>query len=201
MSAASPSVLVPVPLFLRTAGIAYLLAGVTLALGFFCRPYSGTFLIHLLTCISLFWAIIAVQTDGRAARSKTMRVGALLFLTGIPGLALTAFLSQALPSPLWQSLWLSYQGLFWLLGAAFVVGSTTYSAGFYHIDATSPWAKRVFIVGLVWGAFGHASVIFFNTPSALILPGFVCLWALGLCWQGIEILTAFRCQWQSSKAA
>jgi hypothetical protein len=184
--------LVTVPLFLRTAGIAYLVAGLTLALGFFCRPYSGAFFMHTLTCLSLVWIVVTVQSYGRASRSKTMRVGALLLLMGMPGLALEAFMVQALPSALWQSLWLAYRGLFWSFLVVFVVGSTTYSAGFYHIDATSPWAKRIFIVGLVWGVFGQLAAVFRGTASAWVFTGFVCWWALGLCWQGVEILTIFR---------
>ena len=163
---------------MRSAGLAYLGAALGLGLGFWLPSNDKAFFVRLLTVFCIICVVMAVQSDGRAARSKTMRVGALLFLTGALGLVVNpSFLEGALR---------------WFFLVCFVVGSTTYSAGFYHIDATSPWAKRIFIVGLVWGVFGTGISFVFLLSQVWILPVFICFWVAGLCWQGIEILTRFR---------
>lgn len=168
----------PTPFFLRSAGLAYFLAGLSLGGGFLVTSDSMAFFVRLLTCLSLIWLVIAVQGYARAARSKTMRVGAFLFLLGSLGLVTDAFFVQGF--------------LTWFFLISFVVGSTTYSAGFYHIDATSPWAKRIFIMGLVWGVFSQLVCLGLTLSPVWVLPVFICFWVLGLCWQGVEILTCFR---------
>lgn len=182
------------PRFLRSAGLAY--GAIALGLG---GGFAGGFVefpfwaasFKALACVALIVAVIAVQSYPRAARSKTMRVGAILWLCGMLGLVVHACMT-ALPGNPFPRPMAAFPLLFWTLTVVFMVGCTTYSAGFYHIDATSPWAKRIFIVSLVWGVFGRLGCHYAETAPYLVNGGFLGFVMLGLLWQGTEIFFRFR---------
>lgn len=192
------------PRFLRSAGLAYgciaLGLGGGFAGGFVNEWVGGSDLLFIsygvagfkaLACVALIVAVIAVQSYPRAARSKTMRVGAILWICGMLGLAVHACMT-ALPGNPFPRPMAAFPLFFWALIVVFMVGCTTYSAGFYHIDATSPWAKRIFIVSLVWGVFGRLGCHYAETAPYLVNGGFLGFVILGLLWQGTEIFFRFR---------
>ncbi|PIQ22978.1 hypothetical protein COW36_01695 [bacterium (Candidatus Blackallbacteria) CG17_big_fil_post_rev_8_21_14_2_50_48_46] len=150
---------------------------------------------HLLLVLLLIVAVIGIQTDPRTGRSKTTRVGAILILVAAAGLALRAFslfllacLPEAHTSPALLS-WLEFRQplLLWPFALAFLLGGGVYSAGFYHIDATSPWAKRVFIVALVWLVLGSAAVTWAGLAQVWVRQGYLAWVSLGYLWMGAEV--------------
>ncbi len=164
-----------------------MVVGISGGMGLFW-PMSGPEapVICLAICLlSLVVAVVALQTDPRAGRSKTMRTGAVLLLLGAMGLALHGLYRYGFAAPpAAEPLWI--RALLWSL----LIGSTVYSAGGYHIDATGVGAKRVFLVGLACGLLGYA------LPHILLQQ---VLWnAFGLCitlgylWFGYDITFRFR---------
>lgn len=164
-----------------------MVVGISGGLGFFWpMPGLKAPVICLSLClVSLVVAVVALQTDTRAGRSKTMRTGAVLILLGAMGLALHGlYLYGFAAPPDAEPLWI--RGLLLSL----LLGSTVYSAGGYHIDATGVGAKRVFLVGMAFGLLGYV------LPYALLQEGGwsllgVCT-SLGYLWFGYDITFRFR---------
>lgn len=156
---------------------------------------------YLLCCLSLMTAVVGLQSDPRAGRSKTMRVGALLTLLGCMGLGIRASdyytLYALTSSPLLlknlihlQPVLQFHGPLLLCLFVSLMLGSTIYSAGFYHIDATGVWSKRLFLLGLSWGLAGH----YLAKPGlqSLVQFGFLSWISLAYVWLGFEICFRFR---------
>lgn len=213
-------------LFARSSGVLFVLAGLTFLLGWLLMPDAGTndaahilqvvsnhrqgvwwsVIIHLFSSLLFVVAVVGLQTESRASKSKTMRVGASLVLMGAMGVCLDAFfhlvayyltapgvVAQAVLEPMRL---LQTQGIAFLvpLLLALVIGGGVYSAGCYHIDATSPWAKRVFILALVWIVFGGIASARLGFNRLVLVQGFLSLVTLGYCWLGYEILLRWRPQ-------
>ena len=213
------------PTFLRSSGLLLILAGLTFWLGYIIMPmYSNGDPVQMLTTIAhqrtrVWWsvmthlisslifviAVIGLQTDRRASRSKTMRVGAILVLIGAMGLSLHAFYhlityfmstsgglsAQNMAEPM-QLLQTRGTLFFKPLLLSLLIGGTVYSAGFYHIDATSPWSKRVFLVGLAWGLIGSGIVSRTGLGQNILTQGFLAWVTLAYCWLGFEVLFRLR---------
>jgi hypothetical protein len=210
--------------FTRSAGLFFMLAGILCWLGWALLPDLGhhdpaqtlalvaahrsqvwwAVVTQLTTSLILGIGVIALQTDQRATRSKTMRVGATLVVVGAMGLCLEAFFHwltfymtapTVVLNPMYELLrLLQTQGkLVWqVLELALLIGGTVYSAGLYHIDATSPWAKRVFLIGLAWGLIGSIVTTRLGIHPQWVIYGFFSWIALGYSWMGFEILFLMR---------
>lgn len=210
--------------FTRSAGLFFILAGLLFWLGWALLPDLGNHdpaqtlalvaghrshvwwavFIHIATSLALGVGVVALQTDRRATRSKTMRVGATLIVVGAMGLCLEAFFHlvtfyMTAPNVALAQMYeplrlLQTQGkIVWqLLELALIIGGTVYSAGLYHIDATSPWAKRVFLVGLAWGLIGSLITSRLGLDPQWMIHGFLSWVALGYSWMGFEVLFLIR---------
>src|SRR5688572_28645161 len=97
--------------FSRASGGLFILAGITFWLGWYLMPDAGTndaahileavasqrnnvwwsALIHILCSLLTVVGVVGLQTERRAAKSKTMRVGAVLVLVGALGVCMDAF--------------------------------------------------------------------------------------------------------------
>ncbi len=208
--------------FRRLCGLLVMLAGLGLGLSGNIFPYfvaiktdlllqtlaerhtqlGWALLCQALTCLCLIIAVIGLQGDPRATRSKTMHVGAILILMGTLGLGMQAWLewviysstffgadnaSFGLVTPLLQKpTRLVIPALLWFL----MIGSTVYSAGFYHIDATGVGSKRLFLLALAWGLLGYYLVP--AHEQTLVYHGFLFWITLAYCWLGFEICFRFR---------
>lgn len=162
-----------------------MVAGMSWGLGLSRTSATASVLCLGICVLSLVVAVVALQTDPRAGRSKTMRTGAVLTLLGCLGLAMHALF-------LWGGVTSSHTEPLLIRGllCSLLIGSTVYSAGGYHIDATGVGAKRVFLLGLALGICSYA------LPPTLLQQG---LWnAFGLCitlaylWFGYDITFRFR---------
>ncbi len=164
--------------------------------------WSG--MVHLLASLLFMAGIIGIQSDRRMSRSKTTRVGAILTGFGAIGIGLEAFFHlvayyltapgvhlSAVAEPMRQ---LQTQGMFFLIPLllALFFGGGTYTAGFYHVDATSPWAKRMFLIGLAWALFGGMAAVQLGWPRQPVVMGFFSFLSLGYIWGGFELLFKFR---------
>ncbi|MGV3524155.1 MAG: hypothetical protein ACO1RX_08025 [Candidatus Sericytochromatia bacterium] len=141
------------PAVIRWGGGLLLLAGLSAGLGWEMQPNTpgpAAFL-QVLASLLLAGAVICLQTQRRTGLSKTLRVGAAGLLLGALGLCLLAGIS--LGSAHGETLLLS-QGLQLPIQVMLLLGGGVYSAGCYHVDATRPWAKRLFLIGLGWGLIG-----------------------------------------------
>lgn len=159
-----------------------------------------------LICLCLIMAVIGLQTDARAARSKTMRIGAGLILFGNLGLGIQAWIDTAISLMITQNSSNSdVHTLVWKLFPFFqkpisliipmlllilLIGSTVYSAGFYHIDATGVWSKRCFLIGLTWLLAGRSLAP--ASAQIWVYHGFLFWITLAYVWLGFEICFRFR---------
>ncbi|HEY9839815.1 MAG TPA: hypothetical protein V6D23_05100 [Candidatus Obscuribacterales bacterium] len=159
---------------------------------------------HLLSSLAFVIAVVGLQTERRCARSKTTRVGATLVLMGAMGVCMDAFFhlvayymtaASVAPAGVLEPMrLLQTQGILFLvpLLLALIVGGTVYSAGFYHIDATSPWSKRVFLAGLAWALIGGLIAARTGMGRQLVSQGLITFIALAYCWLGYEVLLRWR---------
>jgi len=208
------------PLFRRFCGVLLIMAGLSLSLAGVLFPYfgatqeglliqamatdplhlGGSLFCQIVASVCLMIAVLGLQRDPRARRSKTMRVGAVLLILGVLGLGqhvwsewsiyqnvsgdrfLFEYLFPHLPHPTQMRLPL----FFWIL----YIGSTVYSAGFYHIDATGVWPKRLLLLGLAWGLLG--SYLASAETQALFYHGFLLCFTIAYCWLGFEVCFRFR---------
>lgn len=210
--------------FTRASGWLFMLTGMTFWLGWFLMPDAGTneaahileavsasrnnvwwsALVHILASLLTVIGVVGLQTERRSAKSKTMRVGAILVLIGALGVGMDAFFHLAayymtapaiVPESVLEPMrLLQTQGIVFLIPLllSFVVGGTVYSAGLYHIDATSAVAKRIFIIGLVWGVFGGLIAARIGTGRLIVAQGFIILVSLAYGWMGYEIVWRWR---------
>lgn len=165
-------------------------------------------LTHILCSILLAIGVIGIQTDARMSRSKTTRWGASLVSLGAVGVCLDAFFhliayymttdgvpqkAMAAPMALIQT-----QGIKFLIPflLAFIIGGTVYTAGFYHVGATSVWPKRVLLAGLAWALIGGLIAAKLGTGHQLVTLGFLSWISLGYIWGGFEV--AFKLKAEQS---
>jgi hypothetical protein len=207
--------------FSRFSGLLFGFAGLCFLCGWLLIPTSNSIqsllahhtqivwaaLFQGLSSLMLVIAVIGLQTEKRSSKSKTMRVGAILTLFGAWGVGLEAlfqFLNFALtqvasPANTLAALHLIHTYEIFILApflGAFVIGGGVYSAGLYHIDATSVTAKRLFILGLVWGLFGSLWARQTETGWNWVTLGFWAWICMGYCWMGYQI----RFHWRPEKA-
>lgn len=159
---------------------------------------------HLISSLALMIGIIGIQTDRRMSFSKTVKTGAVLTALGAMGICMNAFFHLAVfymtapgidpanmaePMRLFQS-----QGILFVMPLllALIIGGTVYTAGFYHVDATSPWAKRVFLIGLAWALLGAGAARLGMISRPSVTLGFLGLISLGFIWAGCELLFKLR---------
>lgn len=211
--------------FVRTSGALFMLAGLTFWLGWVLMPDAGTndaahiltavgthrdgvwwsVIVHLISSLAFAVGVIGLQTEPRASRSKTMRVGASLVTIGAMGVCMDAFFHLVAfymtapgiaPAAVLEPMrLLQTQGILFLIPLllALIIGGIVYSAGLYHIDATSPWPKRVLLLGLAWAlGGGFAAGRLGLLPRQTVVQGLLTLVALGFIWMGFEVMTRLR---------
>lgn len=167
-------------------------------------------LAHMLCSVLLAIGVIGIQTDPRMSKSKTTRWGASLVSLGAIGVCLDAFFhliacymtadgvsltAMAAPMTLIQT-----QGIKFLIPflLALIIGGTVYTAGFYHVGATSVWPKRVLLAGLAWALIGGIISAQLGTGHQLVTLGFLSWISLGYIWGGFEV--AFKLKPEPEKA-
>lgn len=210
--------------FAKSSGWLFILTGFTFWLGWFLMPDAGTndaapildavtanrshvwwsALVHIVTSLWAVIGVVGLQTERRAAKSKTMRVGAILVLFGAMGVCMDAFFHLvafymtaqgiAAAAVLEPMRLLQTQGMAFLIPLllSFIVGGTVYSAGLYHIDATSAVAKRIFLIGLAWALFGGIMASWLGSGRQIVVQGFLDWVALAYGWMGYEIVWRWR---------
>lgn len=185
----------------RWGGILLLLAGLGSGLGWEAlnlatQTGSGVTLtqmalfLHLLAALGLVGAVLMLQTQRRTCLSKTLRVGAAGLLLAALGLCLlTGMQAHALlcgaRGAAVTALYLPVQGML-------LLGGGVYSAGCYHVDATRPWAKRLFLVALAWGLLGSLWAWLTAAEGLWVQQGIWRGTTLGYLWLGSEIVWAWR---------